>query len=72
MLGLSFSSKFNWGCYIFPIAKTASKKIGVLICSFKFLSLEVALYLYKSTIQPCMKSVVMPVLVLLTTTWMDK
>ena len=31
------------------IAKTASKKIGALICSVKFLSCEVALYLYKST-----------------------
>ena len=27
----------------------------VLICSMKFLSLEVALYLCKSTIQPCME-----------------
>ena len=37
------------------IAKTASKKIGVLICSMKFLSPEVALYLYKSTTRPCME-----------------
>ena len=36
------------------IAKTASKKIGALISSMKFLSPEVALYFYKSTIQPCM------------------
>ena len=28
--------------------------ITVLICSMKFLSQKVALYLYKSTIQPCM------------------
>ena len=34
---------------------TASKKIGALICSMKFLSREVALYLYKSTIWPCME-----------------
>ena len=40
MLGLTFSSIF--------IAKTVSKKIGALM----FLSPEVALYLYKSTIQP--------------------
>ena len=33
------------------IAKTASKKIGALICSIYFLSPEVALCLYKSTIQ---------------------
>ena len=35
--------------------KTASKKIRVLIHSIKFFSPEVALYLYKSTIQPCME-----------------
>ena len=35
--------------------KTASKKIGTLICSLKFLSPEVALNLYKSTLKPCMK-----------------
>ena len=43
MLGLTFSSKLDWGSYIISIAKTASKKIGVLICSMKFLSPEVAL-----------------------------
>ena len=41
--------------YIISIAKTASKKIGALIHSMKFLSPEVALYLYKSTIHPCME-----------------
>ena len=45
----------EWGSYIISIAKTASKKIGVLICSMKFLTPEIALYLYKSTIQPCME-----------------
>ena len=50
MLGLTFSSKLDWGSYIISIAKTASKKIGALIRSMKFLSPEVALYLYKSTI----------------------
>ena len=55
MLGLTFSSKFDWGSYIVSIAKTASKKIGALIRSSKFLSPEVALYLYKSTIRPCME-----------------
>ena len=53
MLGLTFSSKLDWGSYIVSIAKTASKKIGALIRSMKFLSPEVALYLYKSTIRPC-------------------
>ena len=55
MLGLTFCSKLDWGSYIVSIAKTASKKIGVLIRSMKFLSPEVALYLYKSTIRPCME-----------------
>ena len=55
MLGLTFSSKLDWRSYIISIAKTASKKIGALICSMKFLSLEVPLYLYKSTIHPCME-----------------
>ena len=55
MLGLTFSPKLDWGSYIIFIAKTASKEIGALIYSMKFLSAEVALYLYKSTIQPCME-----------------
>ena len=50
-MGLSFSSKWNWGSYIVSTAKTPSKRIGTLICSMEFLSSEVALYLYKSTIQ---------------------
>ena len=54
MLGLT-SSKLDWGSYIISIAKTAFKKIGALIHSMKFLSAEVALYLYKSTIGPCME-----------------
>ena len=53
--GLTFSSKLDWGSYVVSIAKTASKKIGALIRSMKFLSPEVALYLYKSTIRPCME-----------------
>ena len=55
MVGLSFSSKFDWSSYIISIAKTASKKIGALICSMKFLFPEVTLYLCKSTIQPYME-----------------
>ena len=55
MLGLTFCSKLDWGSYIISIAKTASKKIGALLRSMKFLSPEVALYLYKSTIRPCME-----------------
>ena len=50
MLGLTFSSKLDWGTYIISIAKTASKKIGPLICSMKFLSPDVAMYLNKSIV----------------------
>ena len=63
MLGLTFSSKLVWVSFIISIAKTASKKIEALILSLKFLSPEVALYVYKSTI-----SVVMSGLVLLVAT----
>ena len=55
MLGLTFSSKLDWGSYIISIAKTASKKIGALIRSVKFFSPEFALYLHKSNIRPCME-----------------
>ena len=51
MLGLTLSSKLDWG----SVAKTASKKIEAVIRSMKFLSPGVALYLYKSTIFPCME-----------------
>ena len=55
MFGLAFSSKLDWGSYIVFITKTTSKKIGTVIRSMKFLSPEVALYLYKSTICPSME-----------------
>ena len=54
MLALTFSSKLDWGSYIISFAKTASKKTGALIRSMNFLSPEVALHLYKSTIRPYM------------------
>ena len=46
MLELTFSSKLDWSSYIISIDKSASKKIGGLIRSLKFLSPEVALYKY--------------------------
>ena len=55
MLRLTFPSKLDRGSYIISIAKTASKKFGALIRSMRFLSPEVAVYLYKSTIHPCME-----------------
>ena len=55
MLGLTFSSKLNWGSYIISIPRSASKKIEAVIRSVKFLSPEVALYLNNSAIRPCME-----------------
>ena len=55
MLRLSIFFKLDWGSYTVSIAKAASKKIGALIHSMKFLYPEVALFLYKSTIRPCME-----------------
>ena len=69
MLELPFSSKLDWGSCIISIAKNASKKIGALIRSMKFLSPEVALYLYKSPIQPCMEHRYHVRLVLLAAAW---
>ena len=51
MLGLTFFCKLDWGSYI----KIGSKKIDALFHFMKFLSPEVALYLYKSTIWSCME-----------------
>ena len=55
MHGLTVVSEWDWGSYIISVVKTASKRIGNMICSMKFLSPEVALYFYKSTICPCME-----------------
>ena len=44
MLGLTFSSKLDWGSYIISIAINFSKKIVALVCRMKILSPEVALY----------------------------
>ena len=55
MLGLT--SLLNWIEIpnIIFIAQTASKKIGALTRSMKFIFPEVALYLYKSNIRSCKK-----------------
>ena len=55
ILGLTFSSKLDWGSYIISIAKTASRKIGALIRSMKYFSPEASLYFYKPTTRPCME-----------------
>ena len=41
ILGLTFSSKLDWGSYVISIVTTAFKKIEALIRSMKFLSPEV-------------------------------
>ena len=46
IIGVTFSSKLDWGTYIISIAKTASKKIEALMHSMNFLSPEAALYLF--------------------------
>ena len=51
--GMNFSSKLDRD--IISIAITAPKKIRALIRPMKFLSPEVAHYLYKSSIQPCIE-----------------
>ena len=55
MLRLPLSFKLDWSSCIIPIAETSSKKIGAFTCFMKFVSPKVALYLYKSTMQPCME-----------------
>ena len=69
MLGLTFSSKLDWGSYIISIAKTASKIIGALIRSMKFISPEVALYLYNLPYAYVWNTVVMSGLMPRVATW---
>ena len=50
MLGLTFCSKLDWSSYIISIAKTASKKFGLLILSIFFSVLMLlCISLYKTT-----------------------
>ena len=55
MLELIFSSKLDCGSYIIAFFKTASRKIWALVRSMKIFPPEIAPYLYKSTILPCME-----------------
>ena len=54
---LRLTSLVNWigALTLSLLLKLPPKKIGAVIRSMKFLSPEVALYLYKSTICPCME-----------------
>ena len=69
MLGLTFSSKLNWGSYIISIAKTASKKIGALIHSMKFFLLRLLCISVNLSSAHVWNTVVKPGLVLLVATW---
>ena len=55
MLGLTLSSGLDGGSYIICVAKTASRKIGPLIHSMKFLYTEVGLYFSESIMWPCIE-----------------
>ena len=50
-----FLFKLVWGSCIASNVKAASKKLGFMIRSLKFLSPAVAHYLYKSTVEPCIE-----------------
>ena len=69
MLRLAFSCKLDWDSHNISIAKTVSKKIGTLICSTKFTSPGVALYIYISTICHVWNTFVKSGLVPLVATW---
>ena len=69
MLGLTFSSKLDWGSYIISIAKTASKKIGALIHSMKFFLLRLLYISVNLSSAHVWNTVVKPGLVLLVATW---
>ena len=69
MLGLTFSSKLDWGSYIVSIAKTASEKIGALIRSMKFLFLRLLCISITLPYGHVWNIIVMSGLVLLVATW---
>ena len=54
-IGLPSYSKLDWSSLLISIAKTAPQKMEPCIVLWSFLSLELALYLYKSTIWPCLE-----------------
>ena len=69
VLRLTFSSKLDWGSYIISIAKTASKKIGALICSRSFFLLRLLCIPINLPYGHAWNTVVMSRLVLLVATW---
>ena len=65
MLGLSFSSRLDWGSYIISNAKTASKKTGILIRSVSIFPLRLLCISINLPDGLPQNTVVMPRLVLL-------
>ena len=55
LLGLYFTNTLDWTPYIESIALSAARKIGSLFRARAYLTPESILYLYKSTIRPCME-----------------
>merc|ERR1712035_111623 len=55
ILGLSFTKTLNWKFHISSIAKTASKKMGVLWRMHQFFSPSQLLTVYKGLVRPCME-----------------
>ena len=69
LLGLTFSSKLDWGSYIVSIAKTASKKIGAWFVLWSFSLLRLFCISKNLSYSNVWNSVVMSGLVLLVATW---
>ena len=57
ILGLSFTKNLNWKSHISSLAKTASRKLGVLWRLRPFFSPSQLLALYRGLIRPCMEYV---------------
>ena len=69
ILGLTFSSKLNWGSSITSITKTASKNIGALICSISFFLLKLLCISINLPYTQVWNTVVTSGLVSLVATW---
>ena len=55
LLGTTLSNEFSWKSYIVSVAKSAAMKVGSLLRCKGFFTQETILYLYKSTIRPCIE-----------------
>ena len=55
ILGINVTSNLSWKSHIASIAKSASKKLGILFRCRHYFSSEQLLQLYKGLIRPCME-----------------